>query len=176
MGTIIIFGLLSGLDNLQVAPALGALDMRRSRRWMMAAAFGLCETIMPLAGAGLGRLFQERLMLIGEWVGPMVLVMCGALIIYLAREERDFSKVIDSPWLVLGLPISMSIDNLLAGVGLGATGYPVWFTALAIGGISAAMCLFGLFLGGSIRKWIPENIEILSGAYLMIIAVVRLIR
>lgn len=176
MGTIIIFGLLSGLDNLQVAPALGALRMRRSRRWMMAATFGLCETAMPLMGAGLGRLFQQKFALIGGWIGPMVLVICGGLIIYLAREEREFSTVVDSRWLVFGLPLSMSIDNLLAGVGLGATGYPIWFTALTIGGISAAMCLFGLFLGGSIRKWIPENIEILSGAYLMIIAVVRLIR
>ena len=176
MGTAIIFGLLSGLDNLQVAPALGALRMRRSRRWLLAAAFGVCETVMPLAGLVAGRAFQERFALAGQWVGPITLVTCGALIIYLARHEREVATVVNSRWLLLGLPISMSFDNLIAGVGLGAIGYPLVVTALVIGGISAAMCLAGLFLGASIRKRFPENIEVFSGAYLVIIAVVRLIR
>jgi putative Mn2+ efflux pump MntP len=176
MGTIILFGLLAGLDNLQVAPALGAMQMRAKRRLMIALAFGLFEAIMPLVGLCVGYLFQKNLASAVDGIGPLILIICGVLIIYMALKEKDTSNIVNSGWVVLGLPFSLSLDNLVAGLGLGAVGYPVVFSALIIGLISAAMCLLALFFGDLVRRWIPCNIEVISGAYLVILAIIRLIR
>lgn len=173
MTTIMLFGVLAGLDNLQVVPALGMNRMRAGRRWMMAISFGLCEAVMPVLGLLIGHLVKQSLVSLAEALGPFILVGCGALIICLALKGKDTSKVVNSTWTIVGLPLSLSIDNLVAGVGLGSAGYPVLFSALVIGFISGAMCLFGLLLGDRVGKWIPEEIEILSGAYLIVIAVMK---
>ena len=176
MGTIILFGLLAGLDNLQVAPALGAMRMRAKRRLMIAIAFGMFEAVMPLVGLSVGYLFQENLASAFDGAGPLILIVCGVLIIHMALKEKDTSDIVNSGWVVLGLPFSLSLDNLVAGLGLGAVGYPVIFSALVIGLISAAMCLVALLFGDLIRRWIPGNVEVISGAYLVILAIIRLIR
>jgi putative Mn2+ efflux pump MntP len=139
-------------------------------------AFGLFEAVMPLVGLSVGYLFQEKLAPAFDGVGPMILIVCGALIIYMALREKDTSNMVNSGWVVLGLPFSLSLDNLVAGLGLGAVGYPVIFSALVIGLISAAMCLLALFFGGLARRWLPGNVEVISGAYLVILAIIRLIR
>jgi manganese efflux pump family protein len=176
MGTIILFGVLAGLDNLQVAPALALMRMRAKHRLMMALAFGLFESAMPLIGLSIGYLFQKTLEPVIDGIGPLVLIVCGALIICMALKEKDTSNIVNSRWVILGLPFSLSLDNLVAGLGLGAAGYPVIVSALVTGMISAAMCLIAIFFGDLARRWIPGNIEVVSGAYLVILAIIRLIR
>ena len=55
-------------------------------------------------------------------------------------------------------------------------GYPVVFSALTIGAISGGMSLFGLFMGQTVRTWLPEKMELAAGAYLMALAVFKLLR
>jgi len=140
----------------------------------MAIAFGLCEAVTPLLGLLIGHLVKRSLLSFAEAMGPFILVSCGSLMIGLALKGQDVSKVANSTWMIVGLPLSLSIDNLVAGVGLASAGYPVLFSALVIGLISGAMSLFGLFLGDRVGKWLPEKTEVLSGAYLIVIALIRL--
>ena len=174
MGTIIIFGILAGLDNLQVVPALGLVALTRSRRWMMAAAFGLFEAVMPLIGLALGSLAQKALP-IADKTGPLTLIACAGLMLYTGLREKDTSRLVGSGWMVVGLPLSLSLDNMVAGVGLGAVGYPILLSAFLIGLISAAMALGGLFFGKLLSRWIPDKAEVICAAYLIVLGVVKLI-
>ncbi|MDJ0901620.1 MAG: manganese efflux pump [Xenococcus sp. MO_188.B8] len=170
MGAIAIFAFLVGLDNLQVASAIGLMPIRSSRKWAIAISFGLCEAIMPLVGLMGGHLLHQSFNEIAQIFGPLILFTCGLLIMYLAWKEQDVTEVANSNWTFWGLPLSLSMDNLFAGVGLGSMGYPILFSALVIGLVSGSMSLGGMFLGRWFRRRITWNVDLLSGAYLVFIS------
>ncbi len=171
MKTLMFLGLLTGLDNLQVSPAFGMMPMTTARRWMFALMFGLCEALMPLLGLCLGHSLHEAFTPIADALGPIVMLACGAAIIVLALRQRDVSALVSSRWTLIGLPLSLSVDNLLAGLGAGASGYPLWLAAVVIGGISTALCLIGLAAGKWVGRWIPRNVELVSGSYMMLMGI-----
>jgi len=177
LGTVLFLGLLAGLDNLQVGAGLGLVRMGRARRLALAGSFLLCETVMPLAGFGLGSLVQRLAGPLAEGIGTLVLALCGGLITFTAlRESRKETgdENLTSGWLLLlVLPLSLSFDNLFVGLGLGSLGYPVVVSSLLIGGISGGLGCVGLFTGARVRRFLPEWVELLSGAYLVALAAFR---
>ncbi|HYO66749.1 MAG TPA: manganese efflux pump [Archangium sp.] len=175
MSAILVLGLILGLDNLQVGAALGMLQVSRRRRWAIALAFGACETVMPLLGMLLGRRLGEFLGPFTELFGAGVLALAGLLIIVMSWHERDASQVAEGGFALLGLPVSLSLDNLLAGVGLGALGHPVLWSALTIGAMSTALCAMGLFFGGWLRQRLPGRAELVGGMGLVVLSVLRLL-
>jgi len=175
MMTVVLLGLLVGLDNLQVGAGLGLLRMSAARRWAFAAAFAVCETLMPLAGLALGRTVAAVAGVWAEAIGIAVLALCGLLIITLALRGEETPEAAGSNLALAGLPLSLSLDNLAAGVGLGSLGFPVLASALIIGGVSGTLCAAGLFAGGWLRRWVPRRAELWSGVYLLILAVGRLL-
>jgi putative Mn2+ efflux pump MntP len=173
---LVAFGVLAGLDNLHVSAALGVSRPRRGRLVALAAAFAACEALMPLVGLALGGALRRAVPVL-ETAGPLVLLLCGAAILVQAlRDDDEAERVVNGKWMILGLPLSLSLDNLLAGVGLGSAGYPVLLSAVVVGGVSGAMCLAGLFAGAAVRRWLPARAEAWSGALLMGMALVALAR
>jgi manganese efflux pump family protein len=168
---IILLGVLAGLDNLQVAAAISMMPLTRSRRMLFAATFCACEIATPLIGLLLMQLLRVRF---GEWIdglAPVILLACGMAIVVLAlKGDDELEKMINHRWTVVGLPLSLSMDNLLIGFSLGTFGYPLPLAALTVGCVSAGMCLFGIAGGARIRRWIPEYAEVASGLYLIVIA------
>jgi putative Mn2+ efflux pump MntP len=174
MKTLIVLGFLTGLDNLQITPGLGLMGMPAARRWLLAFTFGLCEAGMPLLGLGIGRLLHRSFDINANKLGPALLLFCGALIIWLACREKDVAPLMASRWTLFGLPLLLSLDNLLVGIGIGATGQPFLLAALVLGLISTVMCFIGLYLGNSLRRYIPEKAELLAGAYLFVLGLAQL--
>lgn len=175
MTAILIFGILVGLDNLQVSAALGLLPLPMARKVKMAALFGLFEAVMPLIGLSLGRLLLMRLGPVTGSAEPLALLLCGTLVIALALKERDVEKAVRSPWMLAGLPFSLSLDNLVAGAGLSVLQAPIFLSAFVIGAVSGAMCFAGLFAGGKLRGWIPCRTELLGGGLLVAMAVLMMV-
>ena len=168
------FGVLAGLDNLQVSAALGVSRPRRGRLLLLAGAFAACEALMPLVGMALGGALRRMLPAL-ETAGPVVLLLCGAAILVHALREGDAREVVEGRW-ILGLPITLSLDNLVAGMGLGTAGYPVLSSALVVGAISGTLCVAGLFTGSWLRRWVPGRPEVWSGAFLVVLALFNLAR
>jgi putative Mn2+ efflux pump MntP len=144
------------------------------RRWLLALAFGLCEAGMPLLGLGIGRLLHRSFDTRADSLGPALLLLCGAVIIWLAFREKDIAPLMASRWTLFGLPLLLSFDNLLAGIGVGATGQPFLLAALVLGLVSTVMCFIGLYLGNSLRRYIPEKAELLAGVYLIVLGLAQL--
>ena len=168
---IILLGVLAGLDNLQVAAAISMTPLTRTRRALFALAFCSCEISTPLLGLLLMHALRARYSHWLDRAAPLILLACGAVIIYLALKDDDqLEKLVNHKWTLVGLPLSLSFDNLLIGVSLGTFGYPLPLAALTVGSVSACMCLFGIAGGQRIRRWIPNHAEIVSGLYLIAIA------
>jgi putative Mn2+ efflux pump MntP len=176
MAAVFVLGLLVGLDNLQVGAGLGLVRMSLPRRWAFAAVFALCETAMPLAGLAMGRAVANAAAAWADSIGIAVLGICGLLIVLLSlRGEGVEEKLAGSNLALAGLPLSLSLDNLAAGVGLGSLGFPVIASALIIGMMSGSLCALGLFAGARLRRWMPARAELWSGVYLLALALVRLL-
>ncbi|PON16532.1 hypothetical protein C2W62_17980 [Candidatus Entotheonella serta] len=167
MPAALLLGLLTGLDNLNVTAALSLTGVDRARKWLLAVSFALFEGLMPLLGLLLGAVLRQHFSMASEVLGPAVLAACGAVILYSARADRETAEILEGRWLWFGLPFSLSLDNLLAGVGLGSMGWSVPAYALLIGSISGAMCLLGVLVGERARRLIGDRAEVLSGVYLL---------
>ena len=169
---IILLGVLAGADNLQVAAAISMAPLTRARRAAFALAFSLCEIATPLLGLLLIGLLHARF---GVWIdraAPLIVVACGVVIVILALTDRDeLETFVNRRWIVAVLPLSLSFDNLLIGVSLGAFNVPLPLAAATIGAVSASMCLLGMAGGARIRRWVPRHADVLSGLYLIAIAI-----
>jgi putative Mn2+ efflux pump MntP len=170
MGTILLLGVLAGVDNLQVCSMIGLLPIRRARKHLLGMMFAGCEIISPVIGLALGKLVHSALGSAAAMAGPVVLLLCGVTIFVLALREKDVTELVNERAVLFGLPFSLSLDNLLAGVGLGVVHYPVLLSAVVIGLISATMSCIGLYLGGWLRRFVPKRTEIVVGAYLCALA------
>ena len=175
MVTIIILGVLVGLDNLQLASAIGLAGLDPKRRLLLVVAFVFFEVSMPLLGMLIGHRLNSDFEFVAEILGPVILIALGLYILikeFFEKEDEEKKSVINKGWLLLILPLVMSFDNLIAGIGLGTSGYPVISTSIVVGICAGSMCLIGLFIGEKLRKLIPANLEMLSGFYFIGLALV----
>jgi putative Mn2+ efflux pump MntP len=177
MGRLLLLGLLAGIDNLQVAAAMSVAPLQRSRRMLLLASFAVCEIASPLIGVFSAHALQTHFGVSLAGIGPFVVVACGIAIVCLSfREDDDARPLLNSRWTLIGLPLSLSLDNLLIGVSVATMGYPPALAALVIGGTSAALCVLGIVAGARIARLIPERAELVSGCALIIIAASMWIR
>jgi putative Mn2+ efflux pump MntP len=168
---ILLLGFLTGLDNLQISPALGLIRFTRSQRLKLAVMFGLAESIMPLVGFVLGHAFHFTVGAGSENIGSWCVLACGLVVTLSAAGVIDLKPVLNSKYTCVLLPLALSLDNLLAGFGVGVRGAALVETAWVIGGISALMSFAGLTLGSTIRRWRAVNSEWLSATYLVLLGV-----
>jgi manganese efflux pump family protein len=195
---LLIFGVLAGLDNLQVSASLALLPLQKRRLHVLAAAFCVSEIGGALLGLLLGKAVLSLIAPVAEWLAPAVMLGCGIVVLWLALRhegskqtgsERTDSEQTDSEQtnsehavgplsvftnqraLLLGLPLTLSIDNVIAGAGIGIAGYPLAMSALIVGSVSAAMACAGLYAGHWFKRFLPQRIEIAVGAYLSVLAI-----
>ena len=171
MKTTILLGLLTGLDNLQVTPALGVLNMTSRRRLKWAIAFGLTEALMPLAGLAIGSSLHLSSQGWADKIGPVTLLLCGLAVLIMASRKWNVTAVASSKWAMVVLPLSLGIDNFFAGMGAGANGAPVIASAVIVGGISTLMALGGLFAGQFVRSFLPRSPELFAGSFLLALGI-----
>lgn len=143
--SILLLGLLTGLDNFIVSAGFGTLQTRPWHRagWLMAVV--AAETLMPLAGFHLAGAASI------EWLGAGLLVLTGILVAWGALQGQAHW-----PYAMVLAPVALSFDNLAAGAGLALTGFEL-SSAAAAGGIAAATGLAGLLAGrlATVRMAIP---------------------
>jgi manganese efflux pump family protein len=169
--SLIILGTVLSLDNFRLAIALGAFKLSWRRALRIAVVFGIWDGISPLVGLLIGRYFGQEIGPAAEIVGPIVLLVYG-LYLVVRSLQTEAPEDLDECMALFGIPLSLSLDNLLAGAGLGMLGFPPVVTAAVFGTITAFMTFVGLQLGGVVARFVPVRSDLLSGAGLSIMAVV----
>lgn len=169
--SLLVLGLVLSLDNARLAVALGAFGLGWRRALRIAVVFGLWDGFSPLVGLLVGRYFGEEIGPMADLLGPVVLLGFG-LYLVVRSLQTEAPEDLDERWVLFGIPLSLSLDNLLAGTGLGMLGFPVLFTALVFGAMTALTTFAGLRLGSVVARFIPLRSDLLSGMGLSITAVV----
>ncbi|HLL40133.1 MAG TPA: manganese efflux pump [Rubrobacteraceae bacterium] len=169
--SLLILGFVLSLDNFRLAIALGAFRLSWRRALRIAVVFGLWDGFSPLVGLLIGRYFGEEIGEAADLLGPIVLLVFG-LYLVIRSLQTEAPEDLDERMVLFGIPLSLSLDNLFAGTGLGMLGFPPVFSAAVFGSMTILMTFVGLQLGGVVARFIPLRSDLLSGAGLSIMAVV----
>ncbi len=173
IATILFFGVLAGLDNLQVCSSIGLAEIPRRRLYRLAIMFTLCETLAPLVGVVGGKAFLNSVGAVSHIAGPVVVIASGISIFY-AALRRTNNGLPEAG--VVALPMALCLDNVVAGAGLSAfVTPPVWIAALCVGLTGAIMSCAGLYGATRVRRLLrdalPVRWEIAGAGYLVFLAV-----
>jgi putative Mn2+ efflux pump MntP len=177
MGDQMIVGLLLlaftlSLDNFRSSVALGTVPFSIRRAVQIAVIFGIWDALAPLAGGVLGHYFGEAIGPIADYVGPAVMGLYGVYLLVGALRNPAPDEL-DHPWVTLfGMPLSLSVDNLLAGTGLGVLGFSPVIPAVTFGVMTVVMSFIGLRLGRAVAGVIRIRSDLLSGISLVAAAIV----
>ena len=170
MVTLLLLGFALSLDSFRASLGLGTLKLSRLRQLQIVIAFGVCDALAPLIGLLIGK---SLLQTVGPWVehlGPLLLCAYGVYVIYIAQRCTGTETGETDRWMVLGLPLSLSLDNLIAGTTLGMIGFPILLSVTIIGTMSSLFSLAGLRLGKTAVNLLRFRADLIGGVVLIFIA------
>ncbi len=168
---LLILGFVLSQDNFRVSIALGAVKHNWRRTLRIAVVFGLWDGVSPLVGVLIGHYLGQAIGPVADTLGPSVLAVYGLYLVVRSLKTHEPEKL-DDRWVLLGIPLSLSLDNMVAGTGLGLLGFPPVFSAAVLGAITVLMSFVGLQLGRVAARFIPIRSDLLTGIGLLIVAVV----
>jgi putative Mn2+ efflux pump MntP len=165
------------LDTFAIAAALGMTRLTVAQRVRFGLLFAAFEGGMPviglLVGAGLGRVIGG----LSEYVAIVALAGLGFYILF-GRDEDDerVKRLVASTgtaMIVLGL--SVSLDELAIGFGLGLLNVPIVPAIVLIAAQAFIVSQVGFAIGGRIGEATREGAEKVAGAALILIAAALLV-
>jgi manganese efflux pump family protein len=112
---------------------------------------------------------------IADRVGATALGLYGLYLIVRALQTATQEELeAERRWSIFGLPVPLSLDNVIAGTGLGMLGLPPLVPATLFGAITALMTLVGLQLGRVVSRIISirPRWDVVVGVVLIIEALV----
>jgi putative Mn2+ efflux pump MntP len=130
---------------------------------MLALAFGIFDGFGTFAGLALGgALTGGPITVVSRYLGPAMLMGYGFLLISVSHETPSRERDVGPRWMIVGVPLAFSVDNLVSGVALGLVPF---------GTISGSMALAGLRFGGMAIRLFPLPPGLWTGALMLLIGV-----
>ena len=172
---LLAFVLPLGIDSFAVAAAIGAAQATTAwQRLRISLLFVVFEGGMPLIGLAAGSVLARGIGRIADYVAAAAVIGIG---IWMLRsdnedEEDQAGRIMTSSGLALmGLGISISLDELAIGFSLGLIHLPLVPVIVGIAVQAFAAAQLGLLLGARIAERYREAAERLAGLVLMVLGV-----
>jgi putative Mn2+ efflux pump MntP len=162
MVKLLAFVLPLAVDSFAIAALMGASGVTRRQRWRITALFVVFEAGMPLIGLALGAPLAHAIGSAADYAAAAALVGLGA---WMLRSDEDGEEqaagrlASASGWAMLGLGMSISLDELAIGFSLGLVGLPAVPVIVAIAVQAFLAVQLGLALGARIGERLRENAE-----------------
>jgi putative Mn2+ efflux pump MntP len=170
VGKLVAFVLPLGVDNLAVAAAAGAAGMSRAARWRLSILFAVFEAGMPLIGLALGAPLARAIGSSSGYVAAGVLVALGGWMVFSGdgREEGAARSLAGAHGLaLLGVGVSVSLDELAIGFSLGVSRLPVPWVIAGVGVQAFVAAQVGVRVGARLSARVREGAERLAGLALV---------
>jgi manganese efflux pump family protein len=181
---LLAFVLPLGLDSFAVAAALGASQVTSAwQRLRVSLVFVLFEGGMPLIGLVLGGVLARGIGRVADYLAAAAVIGIGIWMLLADDEDSEgkAGRIMTSRGLALvGLGISISLDELAIGFSVGLVRLPVSAVIIAIALQAFVAAQLGLAIGAKIAERWRERAErvagialILLGAYLIAEQLIR---
>lgn len=171
---LIAFVLPLGLDSFAVAAAIGAAGRLTTRaRWRISALFVVFEAGMPLIGLAVGAPLAHVIGNTADYLAAAAVIAIGARMLLHgeAEDEKEKEKAgllaTAHGVALLGLGISISLDEFAIGFSLGLTHLPLIPVIIGIAVQAFVAAQLGLLLGSRIAERYREAAERLAGTVLI---------
>jgi manganese efflux pump family protein len=174
---LLAFVLPLGLDSFAIAAALAAArPLTRRDRLQISALFVAFEAGMPLIGLALGTALAHAIGDIADYLAAAAVIAVGAWMLFGEDEDAEQEKagrLTSAHGLaVIGLGISISLDELAIGFSLGLTHLPLTPVIIAIAVQAFIAAQLGLALGTRLSEHLRERAEQLAAVALIALGIV----
>ncbi len=164
-----LIALALAMDAFSLSVGVGMYSLSRLRLGGFSLLVGLFHILMTYLGIRFGQI-------VGGFVGESAIYIGGGILLVLGikmiREEagdRDSGTLTDLKGLsFILLPLTVSIDALTVGFGLGAVGMTPLMVALFFGITAFLLTIGGLFLGDLLGKYLKHS-GLLGGLILLLL-------
>jgi putative Mn2+ efflux pump MntP len=162
-----------GLDSFAVAAAVGAAGAIPVRvRWRITALFVVFEAGMPLVGLALGAPLAGAIGPVANYVAAAAVVAIGLWMLLHDEDEKAERLVSARGVAMLWLGLSISLDELAIGFGLGLAHLPLVPVIVGIAAQALIAAQVGLWLGARVAERLREAAERLAGVVLVVMGIV----
>ena len=103
-----------------------------------------------------------------DYIGAATLAAYGLYLIFEACRTPAPEEGLDYKFALFGLPVPLSVDNIVAGTSLGLLGYSPWLAPPLFGFTTAVVSLAGLQIGRLIGHWLRIRPDLLTGVALLV--------
>jgi putative Mn2+ efflux pump MntP len=155
-----------GLDTFAVAAALGVAGLTRPQRVRASLVLAAFEAGMPLIGVGVGQALGHAVGSLADYVAGIALIMLGSYLVFAGDDDdagRTSALARTRGLAIIGLGISISLDELAVGFSVGLLRVPIIWAILLIAVQALVVAQMGMRLGSRIRERFRERIEKVSG-------------
>jgi putative Mn2+ efflux pump MntP len=168
---LIAFVLPLAVDSFAVAALLGAGGVTPAQRRKITALFVMFEAGMPLIGLALGTPLARAIGGAADYVAGAMLIALGAWTLLRGDEEgeeRAAGRLASaSGWALMGLGVSISLDELAIGFTLGLVHLPTAPVIIAIAVQTLIVAQLGMRLGARVGAELRESAERLASLALI---------
>lgn len=173
---LLAFVLPLGIDSFAVAAAIGAVQAATTvwQRLRIALLFVVFEGGMPLIGLGLGAALARGIGQVADYAAAAAVIAVGAWMLFAddEGEEEKAARITTARGLALiGLGISVSLDELAIGFSIGLSRLPAIAVIVAIALQAFIAAQLGLALGAKIAERWRERTERLAGIALILLGI-----
>ena len=167
---LVLFVLPLGLDTFAISAALGLQGLPKRERLRVSLLLSGFEMTMPVVGLFLGRGLGAAIGGVAEYVAAAALIGLGGYML-LADEQAEGEKVASlssrSGLALIGLGLSISIDELAMGFTIGLLHLSIIAAVILIGAQAFLVAQLGLRLGSRLGEAAREWAERLAGIALL---------
>jgi len=172
---LVAFVLPLGLDSFAVAAALGASQVTTAwQRLRISLLFVIFEGGMPLIGLAVGSVLARGIGRVADYLAAAAVIGIGIWMLLAGNENEEdkASRIMTSRGLALvGLGISISLDELAIGFSIGLVRLPVSAVIAAIALQAFVAAQLGLAIGAKIAERWRERAEQVAGIALILLGI-----
>ncbi len=172
--TVFLLALALGADGLSLCIGLALTGAKRSQIFIISGIIFLFHVLMPLIGLYLGQLAGDLLGRAAGIAGALIIIYLGAKTIYdtfrpsppETPERKSFGI-----WGMVAMAMSVSMDALSVGFGLGTRELNLLLVVTLFGFIAGLMALAGFYVGRICGPCLGERANLAAGIILVAIGI-----
>ncbi len=168
---IVFLGIALGLDTLPIALGVGIMDVGSKEVIKFSSIIAIFHIVLPIFGLYAGSLLGDYLGKVASYIGAAVLVLLGLHIIYTGFKGEELEIELSRFGFFI-LPLSVSLDSLTVGFGLGTLGVEIFEIAVFFGAVAFLISILGITLGDKLGPLIKR--AGLVGGFILVILGIRM--
>jgi putative Mn2+ efflux pump MntP len=171
-----------GLDTFALSTALGVAPLPARARLRLALTFTTAEGLMPAVGLLLGRPLGDAIGTGAVYIAAVLLIGTGVWLLREGLEDDDdaddepggeaariMSAAMARGWPLLGIALSVSLDELAMGFSFGVLRVPVVPALGAIALQALVVSVIGQWIGQRVGAALGERAEMAAGVVLCLL-------